>query len=502
MREIPQIKQRRGAVRPVVPKRPPKRRPRNGAFFGFVIVVIIVYLIGYFYHNAARPEVSQMRVEMGAAVRPTSFRGVVVRDEVVYQAVDAGALVFHTANHERVRRGDVVASVQDAGIVELYRANLARLDQDAVEAQRRRGGLAMNEEEIARRNRGIAQTVNQAVFELSAGNLEVVFALGDRVRLGMESRNELYFSGEAAIGAIDLAREQAISGISGAVREVAVQQSGVLSVAVDGLEGVASIANLAALPQEVFYSERGMDLPQLNVGAGDDIFRVVRSNDWYIAAYLPEEYVAGAGLSVGAGAVLYVEIGGGLLPLTVQVYRLVDRGREFYVVFQTNRDMMRFIDTRHVVFQLTQNAREGFKIPWTAIVERGRFPVPEEFVFMQGGVNAVNLRIGEGIRTESVLGFRSACRTIFYIMADASGLRVGDELVGADGSFSLESIETVPGVLVTNIGATQFRAIDLEGNFAQNADYVILDPARNRGIRLFDRIVADARNVPDRFLLH
>lgn len=485
-------------------KAPPRKKPRNGVFFGFVFVLLIIYIVGYTYRSLNRPQVSQMRVEMGSILQPTAFTGIIVRDETVYRASGAGALVFHVENHERVRRGRIVATVQDAAAVEAHRASLNQIDQDALKAHSQRSGLALNEEEINRRNRSIANHVNYAAFDLSAGNLEGVFALGDRVRQGLESRNDLHFSGESFVAELTSARMQIFGGFDHAIQEMAVSQAGILSVVVDGFEGLVGRENLTNIPRNLINQRGGiMGAAALgDVAAGDEVFRIVRSNDWFIVAYLPRAYVENASLSTGADRNLYVQTEGGLLTLNVRVANLIDHGGEFYVVFQTNRELMRFIDVRYISFQLTENPREGFKIPWNAIVERGRFPVPEDFVFLQNGVHVVNLQIGENTRIEPVLGTRSNDGMTFYILSDASVLRVGDVIISGEETFRLETIETVTGVFVTNMGTTQFRFISLKDNFAQNSDYVILNPAQNGNIRLFDRIVADAANVFDRQILH
>jgi len=446
-----------------------------------------------------------MRVEMGHIALPTSFDGVIVRDEVVYHADVAGALVFHVENHERVRRGRVVASLQDAAAVQTYRRSLAVVDQQALDAQRQRGGV--NEEEIAARNRNLAAHASNAAFGLSAGGVGGVFALSSRVTQGMESRNELYF--DAMMVDLQTARSQALSGLSASAREVASGVSGLISTSLDGLEDVVTLANMSNIPREIFRpSGLTAEFAGPDVAAGDAIFRVIRSNDWRIVAYLPQDYAQSLNLWAGMATTLFVETDGTPLPLVAEIEALQSAGADVRVIFVTNRDIMRFIDVRRVGFRLEAEPQEGLKIPWSAIVERGIFEVPSEFVFRQegtlGGVDAVNMRFGDTVQAQPVMGTRSRTEIgeTFSIIAEAGGLRFGDVLVNGDETFQLEHITTVFGVYVTNAGATQFRRVEIEGAFAQNADYVILDPARNPNLRPFDRIVPDARAIGDRLLLY
>ncbi|MDR2183056.1 MAG: hypothetical protein LBE55_02670 [Clostridiales bacterium] len=482
----------------------PKRKLRVEAFFGFVFVLVILYIIGYFYTAALRPEISQMRVEMGAISHPTAFRGIIIRDEVVYHAADAGSLLFHVENHERVRAGRVVASIQDIGLVETYRANLADIDQGAVNLQRQRAGMAVNEVEIARRNQAILQYINNAAFSLAVGEVGGIFALGDAARHSLQSRNMLYFSDEIAMMDYAADRERALAGMARAISEVAVMSSGVFSNMVDGLEEQLNVANMSNISRELI-ADAG-HLPRFyspEVEAGDALFRIIRTNDWFIAAYIDREYAAF--WTTNSTVTLYVEDGASVIPLVTQVHSRTDAGdghAQTYVVFRTNNDLMRFIDRRNIAFRLSREAQEGFKIPHAAIVERSRLPVPADFVFIENNVRAVNLMAGDGFVTESVAGNFSPDGSVFYIMADSGRLRVGDTLIKDEARFRIEAIDTVAGVFVTNIGVTQFREVSTEGFFDENADYIILDPAQNPNLRLFDRIVADARAVSDRLLLH
>ena len=501
-RDVLAAKRQRESNARAYPKRFPKRKLRIEAFFAFVFLLVILYIIGYFYTNAMRPEISQMRVEMGVLAQPASFDGIIIRDEVVYRAADAGSLLFHVENHERVRAGHIVASIQDSGAVAAHRANLAEIDQDAVNAQRQRSGVAVNEDEIIRRNLAIIQYIDNAAFGLAAGDIGGVFALGDTARQSLQSRNMLYFSDEIVMLDIAAERERTLTGMAQAINEVAAMSPGIFSNMVDGLEERLNVDNLSNIPRElIINSAQSPVFYNPEVAAGDTLFRIVRTNDWFIAAYVDADYTKT--WATNTTVTLYVEDGTVVLPLAAQVYSLSDAGQgETYVVFRTNNDLMRFIDRRRITFRLSREAQEGFKIPRAAIVERSGFPVPSEFVFIKDNVWAVNLMTNDKFITESVAGSLSADGSTFFIMADSSILRVGDILVMGEEQFRLDTIDMVTGVFVTNIGATQFREVTTMGYFDENADYIILDPAQNPNLRLFDRIVADARAVSDRLLLH
>jgi len=483
------------------PKRFPKRKSKVGVFFVFIFVMLGIYVFGYVRDNVFGTDVSQMRVEMGFLNQPAAFSGLIIRDEAVYSAPVDGTLVFHVQNHERVRRGNVVAALQDAGSVEAYNLSLAQVEQSAIRTQQHRAGIAVNEDEIAQRNRHLLNQINNMSFGLSAGNIDEVFTLSSNVRQGLRTRNDLNFSDEPAMMELSAVRNQVVSGLSGAVTQIAAASAGVLSVVVDGMEDTLTIQNLANISREIINRSGAIpNITATGVTAGDQLFRIVRSNNWHIAAFLPRHYAENWGIA--SNVVLFINHGEDLLPLSMQVYSLSDQGSEIYVVFSTNREMMRFIDTRHVTFQLERNPRSGYKIPRSAIVELSQFPVPAEFIRLENNVWVVDLLVNEITRTEPIWGSWSLDGSSFYITAGSAALRVGDVLVSNDNTFGLDFVSSVPGVFATNMGSAQFRRIDMTDLLAENDDYIILDPIRNPNIRPFDRIVSDARAVSDRQLLH
>ena len=483
------------------PKRFPKRKSKVGLFFVCVFIFLGVYVIGYARNNIFGTDVSQMRVEMGFLSQPTSFSGLIIRDEVVYSASTGGALVFQVPNHERVRRGSVVAVLQDAATVEAYSLSLAQVEQSAIRLGQNRAGIAANEDEITHRNRHVLNQINSISLGLSAGNIEEVFNLSNNVRQGLRMRNDLNFSDEPAMMELSAARNQVISGLSDAATQITAASAGVVSVVVDGLEDILTVQNLGNITKDTIDRPNAApSITNIEVSAGDRLFRIVRSNNWFIAAFLPGHYTENWGM--GSNVVLFVNYGEDLLPLSVQVHSLSSQGSEVYVVFSTNREMMRFIDIRHITFQLERNPRSGYKIPRSAIVEISQFPVPAEFVRLENNVWVVDLLINETARTEPIWGSWSLDRKSFYITAGAAALRVGDVIVNNGNTFTLDLVVSATGVFATNVGATQFRQIDMTGLLAENDDYIILDPIRNPNIRPFDRIVSDARAVSDRQLLH
>ncbi|MCL2236312.1 MAG: hypothetical protein FWB98_07735 [Defluviitaleaceae bacterium] len=292
---------------------------------------------------------------------------------------------------------------------------------------------------------------------------------------------------------------------------IVASRPGVVSFHVDNLEGAFTLENMDSIARNAIQVQMTEDIyeeteefyeNEYDEIAIRDAFRVVRGNDWFIAAYVPLSYAQN--WFVELNLTIFLQDGGDLVPLRVMVYRLLREGDDVYVVFRTNFETLRFIDHRFVTFQLQQNPVQGLKIPSSALVELSTFPVPRDFVRERYQMMTVDHYIGNGeIVVEAVAGWVSSDGTTFYILAEGSNLRVGDAIYHDENPFVLDFIESITGVFVANRGHAVFRQVVLPLQFGYRpSEFVILDVAQNPYIRLFDWIVVDGQNVDNRLLLN
>ncbi|MCL2620495.1 MAG: hypothetical protein FWD97_06155 [Defluviitaleaceae bacterium] len=289
---------------------------------------------------------------------------------------------------------------------------------------------------------------------------------------------------------------------------ISVSRPGVVSFHVDGLENAFTPANMGNIPRNAIQAQTQRYEHYIEETAEDyetpirDAFRVVRGNDWFVAAYVPMPYAQN--WFIDLSLTIFMQDDEELVPLNVSVYRLLHDGDDVYVVFRTNSSVLRFINHRFITFQLQQNPVQGLKIPTTALVELSAFPVPRDFAWERYGMMTTDHYIGNGETViEPVSGWVSSDGTTFYILADGSNLRVGDTIIHEGIPFTLDFIRAVPGVFVANRGHALFRQVTLPLHFDyNNSGFIILDIATNPYIRLFDWIVVDGQNVDNRLLLN
>jgi len=272
------------------------------------------------------------------------------------------------------------------------------------------------------------------------------------------------------------------------------EYAGVVSFHTDGFESALTPANVTSVPASI-----NENAPYTQC---DRIFRIVRSNDWFVVAHVDPAYVWGRGWQIGQTLTIFVHQPEGIVPLVTTIDSLISHNSIYYhLVLRTNFETLRFIDQRNIVFSLQQTPAQGLRVPSTAIVSRSIFSVPRDFVQLRYETTTVQREGADG--SLPVSGWVSNDGERFYILAEGSNLRLGDILIHEEGRFVIEIIDTVQGVFMTNRGHALFRQISLPQNIIlDEVEYVVLDPSQNPHIRLFDWIVSDARDAGNRLLVN
>ena len=85
-----------------------------------------------------------------------------------------------------------------------------------------------------------------------------------------------------------------------------------------------------------------------------------------------------------------------------------------------------------------------------------------------------------------------------YVLQSVDGLKLGDTVLNGTGmeaeTFTISELVVYKGVYVANSSMAQFKIIDVIG---QNAEYTIVDNESSYGLRIYDKIVADASTVEE-----
>ena len=497
------------------------RRPATSParfLWWLLLLLLALYLGGYVYTYLTTPRVAETRVEIGSVEQPKVYSAVIVRDEAVYRSAADGVAVFTMRDLEQVRVGGEIYSIQDATRVAAIESELKKINAQIIDMQAERAELSIYEDDIREDNAQIKKTVDNMSFRLLSGETKRIYELAESVRLGMDTRNhKLLSENRGSLKTLVEEREISQSLLAGAKQNAYAAESGVVSYLTDGQEELLTPDALGAITKE--QTKMQIDYEALSykktVAAGDPVCKIVRSGTWYIAAYIPQDAAVTETdedkkkWNVNSIVTIYIEEDGRLTPLETRVDRMEKSSEtEYYIVFRCTRQMADYLHCRNLKIRLAQNVMEGLKIPNTSIVDKTLLKVPVECLMDDAAGRTIVMRRVNGL-DESVAITVSAKNEVYAdVVQDFNNLRFGDTLVvksengEPSGVRTIEELDNVKGVYVTNAGSTVFKRIDLGGNSMSNATYTVLDPKLNSNVRIHDKIVSDAKNIDEKQLTH
>ena len=513
---------RRGSGRkPDAARKPDKsirhlsRRPIEASLLWIIVFVLfIVYIAGYAYAYMTRGTVAETYVALGTLDSPVTIDGVIIRDETVYKSGADGVAVYNASELTKVKKGDAVCSVEDAATVAELENELRQVDLSILGLQSG-GDNSLFSSDIKKANQSLKTIIDNMSFKRTPSDISQLYSLTEKVKENMDYRNNIALN--ANVNAIKqyTVYKSLVSGQLDAAKEtVTADSSGIFSTYSDSLEENYTFDTMAALSKErTVVKAEAVNLADVkNITDGSPIFRIVNSNYWYIAAYIPSNLIGDWELN--DLVTIYVQNGDVFSPLDARVHKIVttsDDGSEKYVLLECTKYMMDYINYRGVAFMVKQGVTEGYKIPKASVVEKTLLKIPEECVFVSNGNNVVIKRttIGSGYKDENItvtLTSQSGGDDGFdYVLQDYNKLRVGDVLmvVGKPAeSRTITDIVNVQGVYLTDSGSAVFTPVVISGGYSSKSEYVILDPAENTNIQIHDRIVADIKYISENQLVY
>jgi len=471
-----------------------KKQGRYRIITVITFAVLFVYIIGYLVVFLNRPSASIETVNYGSIDVPETLNGIIIRDEAVVRTAEGGTPTYKYSEHERIKKNAVVCEVRDSDDARLIEKQIREIDEDILEAQKSKQDISIFKDDIKRISENITENFDSTVYKFSGGNFREVYALKNNVQTQIDLRNQIWFSENAK-------NNSALSGEKKAYEEqlgehsssYTAPYSGILSLRVDNMEDIVTPANMNSIvPEQTKMTVKPEYISKvLDVDADAPVFRIVKSNVWYVASYLPNSVAAA--MEVGDTLEIYTLDDDKELSTNVKIHNIEHGDNESFVIFKSNEKMLDFIDIRTMEFKIRQDAYEGFKIPNEAIVEKVFLKVPKDCVMESLGEYSVIIR---GIEQDTLVPVRiSAEEDDYYlIQQDFANLKLGTVVVRGGGVFTVSEVSSLKGVYVANSSVAQFTVVDI---LASNSEYSVVDAEDQYGLKVYDKIVSDAKTVSD-----
>ena len=466
---------------------------------GLFFVAVLIYLVQTLFIFMTTPDIPVEMVRMGTVDTPQVIRGIIIRDETVYYAPRDGVLQFERYNYERVRPGTVVASIQNVQAITGIQNSINQVEEQIMRIQDIRGDVSAVDPAVNMINGRIQNVVDTRLNRHINLDVADAFTLRDSITQNVSFRNQMIVSENISIDAQAGIHHQSLMGQLNINQDtVVVEEGGVLAPLVDGFETTLNFENMYYLTRE--QTLQGMDynqmLPRREIRYNDEIFKIINSNRWYIAAYISNDLVEN--MSAGNWQTIYIE--GRSNPLSVRIHHISPGFEESFVIFRSTAYMIDFLNTRSILFKTTDTVQYGLRIANSAITEHAYLAVPLVCVHEDDDDQTYVVRVIGDEDLVIPVTIRRRDDYFAFVSSNTAFLEMGNTLrenVDLSSTRIVSEEQLFSGVYRVVSGIATFTHIHLQNYLSTNEVHTILDPSINPGLRVHDHIVADASLIED-----
>jgi len=477
--------------------RRPKKKKNHKVLTTVIFSALFIYLIGFLLMFINKPSVGIETVNYGSIDVPATLRGIIVRDEAVVNSSMDGQPEYNYSENDKVAKNALVCTVKNTGTTQVIEDEIKKIDKGILEIQKNRTDFSLFKEDIERAEKNIATSVDLTVYKFINNNISDVYSLKNQVQTQINLRNQIWLA-ENTKSTADLSaeREQYESQLDVSQETVRTQYSGIFSLKIDNFEEIVTPQVRGDISPEQIKMNVAPEYisKSLAVSAGSPLFKIIKSNTWYIVSNVPNE--VSALWETGDYLDIYTTVDDEEKSVTVKIESMDIGENATYVVFVTDRNLIDFLELRTMYFSVKESVYSGFKIPNAAIVERTFLKIPKSFLTNSLEEQGVIKRTGTE-DTFQKIKIANSDEKYVYILQDFESLKIGDVIVGVGEeapTYTLGEVATYNGVYVANSSLAEFTVIDILG---QNSDYAIVNAESQFGLKVYDKIVSDAKAVQD-----
>ncbi len=469
----------------------------------FVIIIFFMFVVAYLTQSVIsfinKPKIPFVTIQNGSIDLPQIYDAVIIRDEKTYTAPAAGAVSYSVGELDRVKVGTVVCSIRDEKAAAALEDDISKLDASIFDMQKRRTDISLYSKDIERYNDRIKKYVNDNVYNFIEPDISRLYALKENITQTVNIRNQMLLT-ENRGSVKSLVDQKAMyeTELSKNVAILTAGESGIVTSLVDGLEETFTVENMVSISKEKtrMQVDPNKMIGKKSVDKDDGVFKIVRSNQWYVAAYLPESavltYVEDKAVTI------YIKRNDSYEPLNVFVDKLIKNKDDYLVVFRCLKNMTDYIDLRTVKIKTVEGVYVGYKIPNAAVVDKTFLKIPKRFV--TEGDNPKILKRGAESDETVYIAVRDSDEDYVYAVQDFVNIKVGDTIANPQSkseTVQITDIVSLKGVYMINNGIAEFKRITYDGKIAEGNGYTVLSPELNKNLRIYDRIVSDAKNISE-----
>ena len=434
--------------------------------FLVIFVYIIIMIVSYFRQSHITP----YEVKLGSLAINNTYDGVILRDETVISSDFSGYINYYARESEKVNAYSMVYTVDSTG-------KLAEMigDESAQES-------SISNESLS----DIKTNISNFAVDFKPENYIDTYSF----KYNIEG-TVLKLANTAVLANIDKLRAE---NYADSIDFGYAPQSGVIEYSTDGYEGLTAET---ITPEQVAgegYEKNVLHSNDL-ISEGDNAYKLITSELWTILIEIDEQRAQ----SLEEESYIEVRFLKNNYTAWAAVTVLRQNGKT-YAKLDFNNSMITFASDRFVEIELLDNAREGLKIPNSAITERTFYLIPEGYLTTGGNSKDAGFN-RESYLEDGTLSAEFVPATIYnnvdgMLYVDESVFKIGDYVIMPETGerYAISKQASLIGVYNINKGYADFKQITI---LNQNEEYAIVKSNSEYGLAVYDYIALKGDSVTE-----
>jgi hypothetical protein len=237
-------------------------------------------------------------------------------------------------------------------------------------------------------NSQIKNMIDHHITRFGSMDIPSVYTLKFMLNQNIAVRNQMILmDSDESLQGLASHKQVYLNQLAAHVSSIAADNSGIVSFRLDGWEEIVTPQNMKDISENQFARRAPQAAPVHQAETETPVAKLVNSNIWYIAAYLPKEFTAD--FYAGDSAIIYTQISDSFKRFPVKIHSIASDTKESYILFQCTKNILDILDKRFVRFKTQKDDQTGYKIPVSAITEK----VEDDFTVK--GVYRVNNGLAE-----------------------------------------------------------------------------------------------------------
>ncbi len=435
-----------------------------------VFLVIFVYMVVMVVSYFRQTHITPYEVKLGSLAINNTYKGVILRDEKVITSDFSGYINYYAREGEKVNAYSMVYTVDSTG-------KLAEMVNDETTDD-----STISNESLTDIRNSISTFAVTFEPEKYIETYDFKYNIEGTV---------LKLANTAVLANIDKLRAE---NYADSIDFGYAPASGVIQYSTDGYEELTAETITPEQVEGADYEKNAMHSNDL-ISEGDNAYKLIQSELWSIIIEIDEERAQ----SLADTNYIEVRFLRNNYKAWAAVSVLRQNGRT-YAKLDFNNSMITFSSERFVEIELLDNAREGLKIPNSAIVERTFYLIPEDYL-TKGGNSGDDGFNREAYLEDGTLSTEFVPATIYNnvdgnLYVDESVFKVGDYIIKPeDGErYPVSKQASLIGVYNINKGYADFKTITI---LNQNEEYAIVRSNSEYGLSVYDYIALKGDSVTE-----